>query len=141
VNPDLVSQLVRYGAIALAVLFAYFAILRPLLWPKPPAPVEPEYVEPPLPEISELDRLREEMQMQEETWALQQEAKKAREERVEREIQELTERMREKEIASKAKIDELVDYAVKYAKDQPEEAALLLRAWTSETQSAQRELS
>ena len=81
------------------------------------------------------------MQMQEETWAVQQEAKKAREERVEREIQELTERMREKEIASKAKIDELVNYAVKYAKDQPEEAALLLRAWTSEPSSAQQELS
>lgn len=141
VNPDLVSQLVRYGAIALAVLFAYFAILRPLLWPKPPPPVEPEYIEPPLTEISEIDRLREEMQLQEETWAVQQEAKKAREERVEREIQELTERMREKEIASKAKIDELVNYVISYAKDQPEEAALLLRAWTSEPQSGQQELS
>jgi predicted RND superfamily exporter protein len=141
VNPDLVSQLVRYGAIALAVLFAYFAILRPLLWPKPPAPIEPQYIEPELPPISEIDRLREEMQVQEETWAVQQEAKRAREERVEREIQELTERMREKEIASKAKIDDLVNYAVRYAKEQPEEAALLLRAWTSEQPSAQREFS
>lgn len=88
-----------------------------------------------------MDRLREEMQVQEETWALQQEAKKAREERVEREIQELTERMREKEIASKAKIDELVGYAINYAKEQPVEAALLLRAWTSEPSSAQREQS
>jgi flagellar biosynthesis/type III secretory pathway M-ring protein FliF/YscJ len=141
VNPDLVSQLARYGAIALAVLFAYFAILRPLLWPKPKAPEEPAYIEPTLPEISEADRLREEMQVQEETWALQQEAQKAREERVEREIQEQMARMREREIASKAKIEELVAYAIQYAKDQPEEASLLLRAWTSETQSAQRELS
>jgi flagellar M-ring protein FliF len=141
VNPDLLSQLARYGAIALAVLFAYFAILRPLLWPKPKAPEEPAYIEPTLPEISEADRLREEMQVQEETWALQQEAQKAREERVEREIQEQMARMREREIASKAKIEELVAYAIQYAKDQPEEASLLLRAWTSESQSAQRELS
>jgi hypothetical protein len=133
--------LARYGAIALAVLFAYFAILRPLLWPKPKAPEEPAYIEPTLPEISEADRLREEMQVQEETWALQQEAQKAREERVEREIQEQMARMREREIASKAKIEELVAYAIQYAKDQPEEASLLLRAWTSESQSAQRELS
>ena len=49
--------------------------------------------------------------------------------------------MREKEIASKAKIDDLVNYAVRYAKEQPEEAALLLRAWTSEQPSAQREFS
>ena len=141
VNPDLVSQLVSYGAIALAVLFAYFAILRPLLWPKPKAPPEPAFIEPTLPELSEAERMREEMQTQEETWAAQQEAQKAREERVEREIQEQMARMREREIASKAKIEELVAYAIQYAKDQPEEASLLLRAWTSESQSAQEELS
>ena len=143
VNPDLVSQLVRYGAIALAVLFAYFAILRPLLWPKPkPKPPEaPTFIEPTLPEISEAERLREEMLVQEETWAAQQESQKAREERVEREIQEQMARMREREIASKAKIDELVAYAMKYSKDQPQDASLLLRAWVSEAQSAPKELS
>ena len=139
VNPDLVSQLVSYGAIALAVLFAYFAILRPLLWPKPKAPPEPAFIEPTLPELSEAERMREEMQTQEETWAAQQEAQKAREERVEREIQEQMARMREREIASKAKIDELVTYAVKYAKEQPQDASLLLRAWVSEPQPANQE--
>lgn len=139
VNPDLVSQLVSYGAIALAVLFAYFAILRPLLWPKPKAPPEPVFIEPTLPELSEAERMREEMQTQEETWAAQQEAQKAREERVEREIQEQMARMREREIASKAKIDELVTYAVKYAKEQPQDASLLLRAWVSEPQPANQE--
>jgi flagellar M-ring protein FliF len=139
VNPDLVSQLVRYGAIALAVLFAYFAILRPLLWPKPKAPEEPVFIEPAMPEISEAERMREEMQVQEETWAAQQEAQKAREERVEREIQEQMARMREREIASKAKIDELVGYAIKYAKDQPQDASLLLRAWVSEPSSPKQE--
>ena len=139
VNPDLVSQLVSYGAIALAVLFAYFAILRPLLWPKPKAPPEPVFIEPTLPELSDAERMREEMQTQEETWAAQQEAQKARDERVEREIQEQMARMREREIASKAKIDELVTYAVKYAKEQPQDASLLLRAWVSEPQPANQE--
>ena len=141
VNPDLVSQLVRYGAIALAVLFAYFAILRPLLWPKPkPKPPEaPIFIEPTLPEISEAERLREEMLVQEETWAAQQESQKAREERIEREIQEQMARMREREIASKAKIDELVAYAMKYSKDQPQDASLLLRAWVSDTSAAKEE--
>jgi len=138
-NPDLVSQLVRYGAIALAVLFAYFAILRPLLWPKPPPPEEPVFVEPPLPELSEAERMRDEMLTQAETWAAQQEAQKAREERIEREIQEQMARMREREIASKAKIDELVAYAIKYAKDQPQESSLLLRAWVSEPSVAKQE--
>jgi flagellar M-ring protein FliF len=139
VNPDLVSQLVSYGAIALAVLFAYFAILRPLLWPKPKAPPAPAFIEPTLPELSDAERMREEMQTQEETWAAQQEAQKARDERVEREIQEQMARMREREIASKAKIDELVTYAVKYAKEQPQDASLLLRAWVSEPQPANQE--
>ena len=141
VNPDLVSQLARYGAIALAVLFAYFAILRPLLWPKPkPKELpEPVFVEPVMPEISEAERMREEMQTQEETWAAQQQAQKAREERVEREIQEQMARMREREIASKAKIDELVAYAIKYAKEKPQDASLLLRAWVSEPSSAKQE--
>jgi len=141
VNPDLVSQLVRYGAIALAVLFAYFAILRPLLWPKPKPklPEAPTFIEPTLPEISEAERLREEMLVQEETWAAQQESQKAREERIEREIQEQMARMREREIASKAKIDELVAYAMKYSKDQPQDASLLLRAWVSDTSAAKEE--
>ena len=139
VNPDLISQLANYGAIALAVLFAYFAILRPLLWPKPKAPPAPAFIEPTMPEMSEAERMREEMQTQEETWAAQQEAQKAREERVEREIQEQMARMREREIASKAKIDELVTYAIKYSKEQPQDASLLLRAWVSEPQPANQE--
>jgi hypothetical protein len=143
VNPDLVSQLVSYGAIALAVLFAYFAILRPLLWPKPKVPAKPAFIEPVMPEVSEAERMREEIQVQEETWAIQQEAQKAREERVEREIQEQMARMREREMASKAKLDDLVAYAVNYAKDEKtkDKASLLLRAWVSEKPSSPRELS
>ena len=141
VNPDLVSQLVRYGAIALAVLFAYFAIVRPLLWPKLKPPAAPSFIEPVMPEVSVAERMREEIQVQEENWAAQQDAQKAREERVEREIQEQMARMRDREIASKAKIDELVSYAIQYAKEQPQDASLLLRAWVSEPQSANQERS
>ena len=79
------------------------------------------------------------MLVQEETWAAQQESQKAREERIEREIQEQMARMREREIASKAKIDELVAYAMKYAKDQPQDASLLLRAWVSDPSAAKEE--
>jgi hypothetical protein len=83
------------------------------------------------------------MQTQEETWAAQQEAQKAREERVEREIQEQMARMREREMTSKAKLDELVAYAINYAKDEKtkDRASLLLRAWVSEKPSAPREPS
>ena len=96
-----------------------------------------------MPEVSEAERTREEMQVQEENWAAQQDAQKAREERVEREIQEQMARMRDREIASKAKIDELVSYAQNYAKDinTKQKASLLLRAWVSEPSSAPRERS
>jgi hypothetical protein len=92
-----------------------------------------------MPEVSEAERMREEMQVQEETWAAQQEAQKAREERVEREIQEQMARMREREMASKAKLDELMAYAKDYSQKSPQEASLLLRAWVSEPQSAPKE--
>jgi hypothetical protein len=48
-------------------------------------------------------------------------------------------RMREREIASKAKIEELVGYAINYAKEQPQDASLLLRAWVSEPSSPKQE--
>lgn len=140
VTPDLVSQLVRYGAIALAVLFAYFAILRPLLKPAPAPQAEPAGpAVPTAPQPSTAERMREQMQEQEQTWALEKEAQRARELRVEREAQEQMARLREKELASKAKIDDLVAYAAQYAKEQPQDAALLLRAWLAQSPVAQRE--
>lgn len=142
VTPDLVSQLVRYGAIALAVLFAYFAILRPLIKPAPAPKTEP--VAPVLsevPQVTTAERMREQMQEQEQAWALEKEAQRARELRVERDAQEHMARLREKELASKAKIDELVAYAAQYAQEQPQDAALLLRAWLADSSVAQRERS
>jgi flagellar M-ring protein FliF len=142
VTPDLVSQLVRYGAIALAVLFAYFAILRPLIKPAPEPKSEsvvPVVVQEPA--VSTAQRMREQMQEQEQAWALEKEAQRAQELRVEQEAKEQMARMREKELASKAQIDDLVAYAAQYAKEHPQDAALLLRAWLADSQVSQRERS
>ena len=44
--------------------------------------------------------------------------------------------MRERETASKAKFEDVVAYATKYASEQPDDTALLLRAWVAETGAA-----
>lgn len=140
VTPDLVSQLVRYGAIALAVMFAYFAILRPLIKPVPAPKLEPQVLQEPVaPQPTAAQLMREQMQEQEQAWILEKEAQRARELREEREAQEQLARARDKELASKAKIDQLVAYASRYAKEQPQDAALLLRAWLSDSATVQRE--
>ena len=53
--------------------------------------------------------------------------------RVEKEIEVQMERMRERELASKAKFEEVVAYATQYATEQPDDTALLLRSWVAET--------
>jgi flagellar biosynthesis/type III secretory pathway M-ring protein FliF/YscJ len=67
---------------------------------------------------------------------MEQEVKRAQEMRVEREIEAQMDRMREKEVASKAKFEDMVSYATQYASDQPDDTALLLRAWVAETGGA-----
>ena len=137
VTPDLVSQLVRYGAIALAVIFAYFAILRPLLKPTPPPKIEPMTVSKPVPPApSPSQVMREKIQEQEQAWLLEKEAQRAQELREAQESQERLARIRDQELASKAKIDDLVAYAARYAKEQPQDAALLLRAWLANSAPA-----
>jgi flagellar biosynthesis/type III secretory pathway M-ring protein FliF/YscJ len=135
VTPDLVSQLVRYGAIALAVLFAYFAVVRPLM--KPPAPkaaVQPVVApqEPVVPEPTAAELMRKQMQAQQEAWDLEQESLRAQRQREAQLAQQSAEASREREVASKQKYDELVQYASQYARENTNDAALLLRAWLSE---------
>jgi flagellar biosynthesis/type III secretory pathway M-ring protein FliF/YscJ len=77
--------------------------------------------------------MREEIKDMDLSWAMEQEAKRAQELRVEREIEAQMERMREREVASKAKFEDVVAYATQYAAEQPDDTALLLRAWVSET--------
>ena len=129
-TPELTSQLIRYGAIALGLLFAYFAIARPLMRPVPLPPIDPDL--PNSPQGRAAQRMREEIKELDLSWAMEQEAKRAQELRVEREIEAQMERMREREMASKAKFEAVVAYATQYATDQPDDTALLLRAWVSE---------
>jgi flagellar M-ring protein FliF len=129
-TPELTSQLVRYGAIALGLLFAYFAIARPLMRPVPLPPIDPDL--PDSPQGRAAQRMREEIKELDLSWAMGQEVKRAQELRVEKEIEAQMERMREREVASKAKFEDVVAYATQYATDQPDDTALLLRAWVSE---------
>jgi flagellar M-ring protein FliF len=129
-TPELMSQLIRYGAIALGLLFAYFAIARPLMRPVPLPPIDPDL--PDSPQGRAAQRMREEIKELDLSWAMEQEVKRAQELRVEREIEAQMARMREREMASKAKFEDVVAYATQYATDQPDDTALLLRAWVSE---------
>ena len=133
-TPELLSQLIRYGAIALGLLFAYFAIARPLMRPVPLPPIDPDL--PDSPQGRAAQRMREEIKNLDLSWAMEQEAKRAQELRVEREIEAQMERMREREVVSKAKFEDAVAYATQYATEQPDDTALLLRAWVSETGAA-----
>ena len=130
-TPELTSQLIRYGAIAMGLLFAYFAIARPLMRPVPLPPIDPDL--PNSPQGRAAQRMREEIKELDLSWAMEQEAKRAQELRVEREIEAQMDRMREREVASKAKFEDVVAYATQYATDQPDDTALLLRAWVSES--------
>ena len=144
-TPELTSQLLSYGAIALAVLFGYFAVLRPLLRPPPPPviepvmpPPEPEPVAPPL---SARDRLRQEIAERDEEWALQEEAWKAEAEQRERMVRAEAERQTAKESQSKRLYDELLDYARSYVTQNQDKAAFLLRAWAAESKPGSGERS
>jgi len=130
-SPDLISQIVRYLAITLGLLFAYFAIAKPLLRPLPLPPLDPDL--PNSPQGRAAQRMREEIKEMDLSWSMGQEVKRAQEMRVEREIEAQVERMREREVASKAKFEDMVSYATQYASDQPDDTALLLRAWVAET--------
>jgi len=130
-SPDLISQIVRYLAITLGLLFAYFAIAKPLLRPLPLPPLDPDL--PNSPQGRAAQRMREEIKEMDLSWSMGQEVKRAQEMLVEREIEAQIERMREREVASKAKFEDMVSYATQYASDQPDDTALLLRAWVAET--------
>jgi flagellar biosynthesis/type III secretory pathway M-ring protein FliF/YscJ len=80
--------------------------------------------------------MREEIKDMDLSWAMDQEVKRAQELRVEKEIEAQMERMRERETASKAKFEDVVAYATQYASEQPDDTALLLRAWVAETSAA-----
>ena len=99
--------------------------------PVPLPPIDPDL--PNSPQGRAAQRMREEIKELDLSWAMEQEAKRAQELRVEREIEAQMDRMREREVASKAKFEDVVAYATQYATDQPDDTALVLRAWVSES--------
>jgi flagellar M-ring protein FliF len=141
-TPELTSQLLGYGAIALAVLFGYFAVLRPLLRPAPPPVIEPVMPPPEAPAPpSARERLRQEIDQRNEEWALQEEAWKAEAEQRERMARAEAERQTAKESQSKRLYDELLDYARSYVTQNQDKAAFLLRAWAAESKPGSGERS
>jgi flagellar biosynthesis/type III secretory pathway M-ring protein FliF/YscJ len=118
----------------LGLLFAYFAIARPLMRPVPLPPIDPDL--PNSPQGRAAQRMRDEIKDLDLSWSMEQEVKRAQELRVEKEIEAQMERMRERETASKAKFEDVVAYATQYASEQPDDTALLLRAWVAETGAA-----
>ena len=142
-TPELTSQLISYGAIALAVLFGYWAVLRPLLRPPvPPAPaVEPVLPPEPVPEPAPppptaRERLRQEIAEREEELALQEESWRLESEHRERTAQFEAERKLQQELTSKRLYDNLIEYTRNYVRERPQDAALLLRGWASEQKPA-----
>lgn len=135
VTPSLIEQLVRYGAIALAILFAYFAVIRPLMNPKKaegePASDSALKVEPAVPEPTEAERKRTEHAQQQAAWEAEQEGMKLREAQLAQEAQRKAELAREQEAAKRQRYEELVNYTTQFARTRPETAALLLKAWVA----------
>jgi len=105
-----------------------------LMRPVPLPPIDPDL--PDSPQGRAAQRMREEIKDLDLSWAMEQEVKRAQELRVEKEIEAQMERMREREVASKAKFENVLAYATQYATEQPDDTALLLRAWVSETGAA-----
>ena len=143
-TPELTSQLLSYGAIALAVLFGYFALVRPLIRPAPPPAPEPAAIEPSTPaepSLTARQRLHKEIADREEEWALQEEAWRAEAEQNERMARLEAQRQQAKESQSKRTYDELLDYARNYVSQNKDKAAFLLRAWATERASTSGERS
>lgn len=132
-SPELVSQLLQYLAIALGVLFFWFAILKPLLWPKKnlpaAAPTAVNGSRGPDPALDNADQMTQE---REDFLALQRQA--WLKEEAERNLTPAQEQQRfqEDEMAKKRRYDELVTYLQQYVSQEPDKTALQLRAWVAE---------
>lgn len=131
-TPDLIADLLRYAAILLALLFAYYSLIRPFLKPKeplaPPSPVEP--LEPVLPDVLVSEPEKVDIAVE----SIPQESEVVTEAPSE-EVQIMeseTEAALKAEERRRKLLDELLAHAQQFAKDKPEETALLLRAWLSE---------
>lgn len=133
VSGELLSQLLRYLAIAVAVLFVWFALIRPLFRALTKSAVSTAPVEPKLMPQAGLqdDQLDKEAALQ-----AQRDAWNAEELRREQEAQNSQVRQQELEVAQKRRYDDLVGYLQQYVAQEPDKTALQLRAWVGEPQSS-----
>ena len=129
-SPELISQLLQYLAIAVGVLFVWFAILKPLLRPKKvlpmPAATEPRGLDAQVDAAALAEQERSDfLALQREAW-LKEEA--------ERHLtpEQEQQRFQEDEVARKRRYDELVAYLQQYVAQEPDKTALQLRAWVAE---------
>ena len=125
ISPEILSQLLAYLAIAAAILFAYFAIIRPLIGPQRPnvvAKAEP---------IAKLDPM---ISLGEVTAPIAEKTEEQGEEEEEYvDPSTLTSMQRARREAAQRKVyEELLAYATEYAGKNPIETSLLLRAWLNE---------
>lgn len=123
-SSDLLADLIRYALIAAAILFAYYALVRPFLKPtpvkeEPVLPIDdPLMMSSPLPaEPVPVDRNlgEESAQVEEET-----------------PVETMSEAEKRVEEEKRKRYEELLQHAEKFATEKPEETALLLRAWLND---------
>lgn len=130
----LLADLIRYALIAAAILFAYYALVRPFL---KPAPVKEELTKPTddilmAPSTSPVDLMG--TQIEPELGIVIEEPVKVEEETAVESLSEAEKRLEEKRVEEKKlkRFEELLQYAEKFATEKPEETALLLRAWLND---------
>lgn len=134
ISAELLSQLLRYLAIAAAVLFVWWALVRPLMRSRlkdktPPATaVEPQLTAP-IDPVQEAADKEAALQALRETWLAEERQRQAQE-------REEQQRQHESEVERKKRYDELVAYLAQYVNQEPEKAALQLRAWVGESSSS-----
>lgn len=121
-SSDLLADLIRYALIAAAILFAYYALIRPFLKPAPvkeePAmPIADPLMTPAPPLVESVP--------QEPTV----EGELVEEETPMETMSEAETRLEEKK---RKRYEELLQHAEKFATEKPEETALLLRAWLND---------
>jgi flagellar M-ring protein FliF len=130
-TPDLLSDLVKYAVIAAGLLFAYFALLRPLMNPKKPDVVAPALVEPNT-ELSAAEKSRLAIQEAEEAWELKRQEEESRERLRAKDAEIERSKLAAEEAANKERYQGLTSFVSSFAKNQPEDAALVLRNWAAE---------
>lgn len=121
-SSDLLADLIRYALIAAAILFAYYALVRPFL---KPAPVKEEPAMPIADPLMTSAPPLVESVLEEPTL----EGELVKEETPLETMSEAETRLEEKK---RKRYEELLQHAEKFATEKPEETALLLRAWLND---------